>query len=244
MRKFAPLALVLTLAVGMLFAAACGGGSSSNTTALLRVVNSVYDSFFAGGGYDVLVDTTSFATALAYKSSSNYTSLTAGSHAVEVRNTGTSADLLNQTISVAGGSSYTYVIAGAGASPQSLMLTDNTTAATTGNIQFRIVNATGAFGAMDVYVTEPGTDIFTVSANDANLGFGATGGYHTLAKGTYEIRITKPGDKTVVYFDSGSIALTADGAVVTFIIEGSGTNPGGFPLDFQQLTDVAGTSSS
>jgi len=242
MKRFAPLALVLVL--GMLFAAGCGGGSSNNSNAQLRVVNSVYDSFFAGGGYDVLVDTSAFATALSYKSASNYTSVTAGSHEMEVRNTGTTADLINQTISVTGGSSYTYVIAGAGAAPSSLLLTDTTTAATTGNIEFRMVNATGAFGAMDIYVTAPGTDIFTVSANDASLGFGATGGYHTLPKGSYEIRITKPGDKSVVYFDSGTINLTADGAVVTFIIEGSGTNPGGFPLDFQQLTDVAGTASS
>ncbi len=240
MRKFMPLALLLTL--GMLFAAGCGGGSSSaNKTGMLRVVNAVYDSFFAGGGYDLLLDTNAYVTNLAYKSASNYASTAAGSHQIEVRNAGTTADLINQAISITGGSTYTYVIAGAGANPSSVLLTDATTKASSGNIQFRVVNATGAFGAMDVYVTAPNTDLFTVSANDAGLGFGSTGGYHSVAKGSYEIRITKPGDKSVVYFDSGTIDLSKDGEVVTFIIEGSGTNPGGFPLDFQQLTDVSGS---
>ncbi|ABF43137.1 hypothetical protein Acid345_4137 [Candidatus Koribacter versatilis Ellin345] len=239
MKKFAPLALVLIL--GMLFAAACGGGSSKTTTSELRVVNAVYDSFFAGGGYDVLVDTSAFSTALAYKGASNYTSVASGSHQVEVRNTGTTADLINQTISVTGGSSYTYVIAGSGINPAGLLLTDTTTAATSGNIQFRIVNGNPNFGAMDVFFVAPGTDLFSVTANDANLGPGATGGYHTVPAGTYAIYITQQGTKAPPYLYTGSIELKS-GAVTTFVITGPSSSAIGTPLDFLQLTDVAAST--
>ena len=192
-------------------------------------------------GYDVLADTSAFASGLVFPGASAYVAVTAASHQMEVRNTGTTADLINQSISVTGGSSYTYVIGGPGAAPNAFLLTDTTTAATSGNVQIRIANATGVFGAMDVYITAPGTDLFSVSANVPGLGFGSGSTYQTLATGTYEVRITKPSDPNkIVYYDSGGIAL-ASGAVVTFVIQGPGSNPGGLPLSLQQLTDASGT---
>ena len=240
MRKLALLALLVCITV---FFAACGGGSSSSQTAQLRVVNAVYDSFFtSGGGFDVLGDTSTFATALTYKSASAYTSVAAGSHQMEVRNTGTTADLLNQSINAAAAGTFTYVIAGSGTNPGGILLTDNTTAASSGNIQFRVVNANPNFGAIDVFFVAPGTDLFSVTPNDAGLVLGSAGSYHTVAAGTYAIYVTQNGTKAPPYLFSGGIALTS-GAVVTFIITGPGGTGNGTPLDFVQLTDVAGSSS-
>lgn len=232
MTKIAPLVLVV---LGLLFATGCGGGSSkSSTTAQLRFVNAVADS--VGVPYDVLADSSSFATGVGFKSGTAYIAVSSGSHQMEVRNTGTTADLLAQTINVAGGSSYTYLAGGAGAAPAGILLTDTTTAATSGNIQVRIVNATGGFGSFDAYINPPGTDITTVTADVSNLGFGANSGYKTLAAATYQISITKPGENSIVYLFTGGIDLKS-GTVITIVIVGPST-PGGFPLDFIQATDA------
>ena len=239
MKRVAPLGLVLAL--GLFFSWGCGGSSSSAPkTGQLRVVNAVYDAFAAGQTYDVLADSVSLAASLAYNTPTGYGQVASGSHTIEVRNSGTSADLISNVINIAGGSSYTYVIGGAGVQPSPILLTDNSTAATSGNIQFRIINADAAFGAMDVFFVPNGTDLFTVTANDSGLGFGGTGGYHTVTAGTYAIYVTQAGTKTPQYLYSGAIDFKS-GAVTTFVITGPGNAPG-WPLSLIQLTDVAGST--
>lgn len=238
MKKCAILAAVLSF--GMLFAAGCGGGSSTSKTSELRVSNAVADLSGLSAGYDVLVASSSFTTNLLFGATTPYGSVTAGSQTVEVRNNGVSTDLINATETLTGGDSYTLVLGGASSAPTGILLTDNTTAASTGNVQIRIVNATGAFGPMDVYIVPPGTDLFSVAANVTNLSFGSSSGYKTVAKGSYYVEITQPGGK-IAYLNTGSLTF-ADTAVITIIIEG-GSQAGSSPLTFQQLTDVAGKSS-
>ena len=241
MRKFASLAPVLLL--GFLFAAGCGGGSSSSKTAQFRVANGVADLAGSGTGYDVLVAGSTFTSNLLFNSTGSataYSTVTSGSQTVEVRNNGVSTDLFSATENFTGGDSYTMVIAGASSSPSGVLLTDTTTASASGKVQVRIVNATGAFGPMDVYIVAPGTDLFTVSANVTSLGFGSASAYKTLDKGSYYVEVTQPGAK-IAYLNTGNLTF-ADTAVITIVIEG-GSQAGSSPLTFQQLTDVAGKSS-
>lgn len=238
MRKLAVLTAVLSF--GMLFAAGCGGGSSSPKTAELRVSNDVADLSGFSTGFDVYVGGSSFATNVLFGATTAYGSVTSGSQTVEVRNNGVSTDLINATESLTGGKSYTLAIGGSGNAPTGILLTDNTTAAASGKVQVRIVNATGAFGPMDVYIVPPGTDLFSVAANVTNLNFGSSSGYKTLDKGSYYIEVTQPGAK-IAYLNTGNLTF-ADTGVITIIIEG-GSQAGSSPLTFQQLTDVAGKSS-
>lgn len=235
MRRVVTLAAVL--AAGMMFAAGCGGGGNKSTTSQLRVVNSVSDS----PGFDILADSSSFATAVGFGSATAYSSVASGSHTMEVRNTGTTADLLSQSITLSGGDNYSYVIGGADAAPATILLTDNTAAQTTGNVQIRIVNTAVNFGAMDVYIVPYGTRISSVTANVANLQPGSSGGYQTFKTGSYDILVAKPGENNVVYLETGTINF-ADTGSYTILIDGT-TSPGGFPLNPISLTDVAGTAS-
>jgi hypothetical protein len=93
---------------------------------------------------------------------------------------------------------------------------------------------------MDIYIVPPGTDLFTVTANVTNLGFGSASAYKVLDKGSYYVEVTQPGGKTA-YLNTGNLTFN-DTGVYTIIIEG-GSQAGSSPLTFQELTDVAGKTS-
>ena len=229
MKRFAILGLVLI--AGLLFAAGCGGGSSSSgTTAQLRIVNS--DAY--AGGLDFLVNAATVATDVQFSQSTPYNAVTVGSPAFEVRNTGTTTDILDQPETMAAGSSYTFVVLANSAQTGGAIFTDTTTAATSGNIQLRIINGADALGPMDVYITSPGVSLYSVSANISGLGFGTASGYQTMAAGNYEVRITTHGQKNAVWLDLNE--TYASGAVLTIVVQDNGG--GGLPCTHQELTDA------
>jgi hypothetical protein len=234
MKKFAILALVIV--GGMLFAAGCGGGSSSSSTAQLRVVNAVSDSL----GYDYLVGGTTFTTDLPFGQSgvTPYTQISSGAQTFEVRNTGTSADLMDISESFTGGDNFTFVTVGLNTQVSGVLFTDQTTAAASGDVQIRVINASTALGPMDVYLTASTTNLYQVTANAANVQFGSATSYLTLPAATYLLRITVPGQKSP-YLES-SLTYTS-GAVLTIIIEDQ--TGGGLPLNEVTLTDVAAAAS-
>jgi hypothetical protein len=225
--------LGLLSAIALLGATGCGGGGGSTTkTAQLRTVNAVADS----AGYDVTLGGATFTTNLTFATASAYASVSSGSQTIEFLNTGTSTAVINQSVSLTGGSSYTFVALGLGTQISGVPFTDNSTKASSGNIQLRIINASSAQGAFDVYITPPGTNLFSVTADFSGLAFGSASAYKTFAAGDYEIRITAPNSgQKIAIFDSGTITY-ASGAVNTIILEDS--SGGTLPMTMQQLTDA------
>lgn len=237
MRRIAP--LVLVLLGGMLFAVGCGGGKSNSTTAQLRMVNTI-----SGGDYDTLVGGTSFTTGLTFDAATAYASVTSGAETIEVRNTGTATDLIDQSVSLTGADSYTYIIEGGTVAVPfgGNLYTDTTTAASSGDVELRIIDASSVLTSIDVYFVPSsgncGTYLNGVSAQVANLEFGSGSGYKTLTDGSYQICITPAGSKAAVYL--GGTTAYASGAVETIVIEDNG---GSYPLILQTLTDATASSS-
>lgn len=223
MKTIAPVVLVLGLLGGMFFAAGCGGGSSS-TTAALRVTNA--NGYTIGTtGYDYLVASASFATGVTFNNTSPYANVTSGSQTFEVRNSGTSTDLIDTTETFTGGDSYTFVTIGAATETTGVLLTDQTTAATTGDFQLRFVNASSFLPNVDIYVVDSSGNcsqqyLDGVSAKVTNLAFGSGSGYQTFTAGTDQLCITPTGQK-IPFFTGGNGAY-ASGAVETIIIEDNG----------------------
>jgi hypothetical protein len=226
--------LTLVLSVGMIFAVGCGGGSSSSKTAQLRMVNAVGDS----AGYDTLVAGVSFATDLAFNNATAYASVTSGSEQIEFRNTGTTTDVINQTVTLTGATNNTYVAMGTSAQPAGAIFTDTSTAATSGDFQLRIINGSTYISSADVYIV-PSTGncsagyLSGVSANISGLQFGSASAYKTLTAGSYYLCVTASATKTAYYY--GGSSAYASGAVETIIIEDYG---GTGPLQIQTLTDA------
>jgi hypothetical protein len=72
-------------------------------------------------------------------------------------------------------------------SPQSLVLTDDNSAPTSGDAKLRLINVSPSRGTADVYIVSPATDINTVSPTIRNFAFGSASAYQSLTAGNYEI---------------------------------------------------------
>lgn len=89
----------------------------------------------------------------------------------------------------------------------------------------RALNAAGNTDNIDVYVTAPNADINTMAPTFANVAFGAAvpaSGQDSLEieGGTYQIRITTAGTKTVI-FNSGAVGISenADWLITALPVE-------------------------
>ena len=221
---------LLSLCVGILglgtvlLTAGCGSGGSTR----LRVLNAVPDE----GSLDVLVDSSSVSTDLAYGTSTGYLSVKSGSHQIGIEPSGSSTTLLQQSINFSSGSDTTIISSGFSTQIANLVLTDDNATPTSGDFKIRIINASPNLGPADVYIVTPGTLLTTVSPTLSNLGFGSTSPYQSLAAANYEIELTSVGQKFAVV-DTGTLTLSS-GQIRTFV--GLNNPSGGFT--FALLQDV------
>ena len=173
---------------------------------------------------DVLVDSTSVSSNLAYGTSTGYQSVKSGSHQVAIEPSGSSTALLQQSVTFASGSDTTIISYNFSQSVADMVLADNNSAPASGDFKVRIVNASPNLGPVDVYIVTPGTDLNTVSPTLSNLAFGSVAGYQSLAVGSYEIVLTSVGQKQKA-IDTGSLTLSS-GQVRTLV--GINSQSGGF----------------
>jgi hypothetical protein len=135
--------------------------------------------------------------------------------------TGTGTAIASTSFPLGGDQPYTLLVFGSPSSPQVTLLQEVPSAPTNGSIQFAVFNASYNAGSVDIYVNAPGTDITTVGPNFGSVSFGGTTFNLAFSPGTYQIKVTLAGTKTVIY-DSGGTALTPNIAL-TFIMYGAGS---------------------
>jgi hypothetical protein len=199
----------LTQSIGLLalcgsaFLLGCGGGGLGNKTNF-RVMNAVPDQ----ASISVLLDGTNVASSVAYGASSAYAETKAGSRHLQVEPGASTTVFLDQTFNLAGGTSSTLVVANFSSSSSGIVLTDDNTAPTTGNIKLRIVNAAPGLGTVDVYVLSPNTNVQGASPAVVSLGFESSSTYLNLGSGSYHIVFT-PHGSTFSFLDTGTISFNA-----------------------------------
>jgi hypothetical protein len=181
---------------------------------------------------DVLVDTATVASDLAYGTSSGYQAVKSGSHQVQIDPSGTTNSLLQGSVSFASGSDTTIVASNFSFSIETLVLSDDNSAPSSGDFKIRVVNAAPGLGPADVYIVAPGTSLNTVSPTLSNLAFDSVFSYQSLTAGNYEIVLTPVGQKFVA-IDTGSLTFSG-GQVRTFV--GLNSQSGGFT--YAVLPDV------
>ncbi len=221
------LTLLATLAVS-----ACDDDSDVTapaTIAQLRVVHASPDA----PNVDVLVDKTAALTNVAYKAASTYLQVPSGSRNLKVRATGTTTVVIDQTATLDQGSAYTVIATGRVASIAPLVLTDDQTNPAAGNVRVRLVHASPTAGNVDIYVTGPTADITTATPTLANVGFRVASNYLEVPAGTYRVRVTPAGTKTVA-IDVNNVALTAGQVRTAVAVDAPG---GGAPLGAILLAD-------
>lgn len=217
------LPLILAMAALGIFAASCG-----TDHAQMRFVQASPD-LPGAENVDVTVDTKSFATGLPYlgvSPATGYTSVNSGSRAVEVFVAGTTTNpLINSNISLSGGQHYTVLASGDVGSLAAVVLTDNNTAPSSGNVNLRVIHdspsaptsGTGP-GPLDIYIVPPGTDIINMSPNIPSLQYQQASTYQPLAAGPLQVIATQTGDVSKTPLANQTYNDLTAGQVRSFVI--------------------------
>jgi len=193
--KLAPLAIGLLTLATLLATTGCGSSS-----ARVRMMN----AFLGQSSLDMLVNSKNVATGVTYGAASSYASVSSGAPNLQIEDTGTNNILVNQTINLSSKSDSTVLTKGSGA----VVLTDNNSAPTSGNIEIRVINASPTLGTADVYIVQSGTAITPGSPTFASLAYQAASGYQSLPAGSYEVIFTLPGQPSAV-INSNPLSFSA-----------------------------------
>lgn len=222
------LALALLLSVG---ATACDDDDTTApaATAQLRVVHASPDA----PNVDVLVDGAVALTDVPFRTASPYLEVSVGARNLRVRPTGTTTVVIDADADFVSGRAYTVLATGRVASLAPLVLTDDLTAPGAGNIRLRLVHASPSAGNVDIYVTAPSADLGATSPTLTNVPFRAASTYLEVPAGTYRVRITPAGTKTVA-IDANNVTLTAGQVRTAVAVDAAG---GGAPLGALLLAD-------
>ena len=201
MKRFLSLSLfgIAALALStILFTTGCG----NDARARVRVVHASPDA----PNVDVVLDSKTVLSNVAYKTASSYLTIKAGQHTAKVNVAGTQTTVITESGVFAGKSDTTILAVDKVANITGLVLTDNNTPPTSGNVKVRVIHASPSAGNVDVYVTAPGGALTAPTLT--NVAFKAVSDYLSVAAGSYQVRVTPTGTKNVV-IDSGTVALTA-----------------------------------
>ena len=183
------LPLVLAAAVAL---AACG--DDEDGAARLRVGHFSPDA----PAVDVLVNNTQVLTNVSYTQASAYLDALAGSANIQVRATGTTTTVINATVTLEEDTDYTVLAVNRLAQIEPLVLEDDNTPPAAGQAKVRVVHGAPGAPAVDVYVTTTTADINTATPTLTNVPFKGVSSYLPVPAGTYRVRVTPTGTKTVV----------------------------------------------
>lgn len=200
--------LALALTVGIA-GPACSDDNTTEPTPMpasanVRVVHASPDA----PNVDVLVDGAIVLTNVPYEAASAYLAVPAGTRNLQVRATGTTTTVINADVPLTAGTYYTVMATGPVASIQPLVLTDDLANPAAGNVKVQLVHAAPSAPTVDIYVTAPGADISMMSPTLTAVPFRGYSNYLEVPAGTYQVRITPTGTKTVA-LDTGDLVLAA-----------------------------------
>jgi hypothetical protein len=225
--------LLSLLLVASALSAACSDDDNTGpdaTDARVRVVHASPDA----PNVDVLVDDAVALSNVPYLAVSDYLEVPSGDRNLKVNAAGTATTVIDADADLAEGSDYTVIASGLAEAIEPIVLEDDNTAPAAGNVRVRAIHGAPSAPAVDIYVTGPGIDLATETPVLANVEFGQVADYLEAPAGTYQVRVTPTGSKTVV-IDSGTLTL-ASGQVRTVIaVDATG---GGAPFDLLLLEDV------
>ncbi|HEX9276417.1 MAG TPA: DUF4397 domain-containing protein [Casimicrobiaceae bacterium] len=168
---------------------------------------------------------------VAFEGSTDYVDLDNASTTFSAKAPSATSPLVQGTFSLAGEQTYTLITYGTTAAPAFVLLPDATIQPGSGRSQLRVVEVATGIGTIDVYLTTPGLAIDTLSPNFGGVDYNGATAYLQFPSGTYQLRITGTGTKTVIY-DSGSRAFS-DNTSTDLIVYArtSGTLPNALLLD-------------
>lgn len=236
-RFFLQLAMIFTAAALL---SSCGKNSSPSSDASMRVVNLGVDYGAVNVAFDDSGKSMAFASNVAREGVSAYATVKSGARNFTVSSVSGGGSLLVQPLAPATAAKYTMITYGVASSPRAMLLQDDiVTQPAAGNFRFRVAVPAVGLDSLDFYLTAAGADLATTSPSYSALGNGVSSSTADFAAGTFQLRATIAGTKTVVY-DGGTMAFASLDRV-TLVIYTIGSNKLANALVLKQ--DDAGTST-
>lgn len=210
--------------------AACSNGDEGGT-ALVRVGNLSPDAGFV----DLYVGGALLAGDVEYFDGTGYVEVPSGTQSFVVTVAGDEgAVLLADDVDLANEGSYTLLAGDFVDDMTAIFFLDVNSAPSAGQFQVRVMHAAPSQGPVDAYLTTPGASLDGRDPDVAGLGFNRASVYLEAPAGSYQLRLTPAGSKTVA-LDMGTIAFGA-GQIGTLLVgdqEGGGT-----PIEGLMLADL------
>lgn len=186
LRSFATIAAVTLSALAIPFAEPAQAQAGD---ARIRLAHFSPDA----NGVDVYIDGKKRMNRVPYQAVSDYITLPAGKHTIEVRGEGqaeTSPALVTASPELAGGESFTAAALGPVANIQAKVFQDDLAAPAAGKSKIRVIHAADGTPTVDVAVKD-GNVLFPA------VEFGAITTYVEVAAGPYVLQVRKAGDTAV-----------------------------------------------
>ena len=211
--------------------AGCGGKGDSSDAGSLRLINATRTH----ASLDLYQNSSLAMSATQVDTVSGYADVTVGSPALQLNDAGSSTALLSTSTTITSGQHYALLAYESGGALKTAVLTEDFSAPTSGTGQLRIYDTAVDAGALDVYITDPATDLSTVSTTTTAFSaqtYAQSSSLLPYAPGTYRVRVTASGNKSQVLLDMPAVAI-ADQQIVTIALT---PTSGGILLDGSMLS--------
>jgi hypothetical protein len=197
----------LTLAV-LLIAVIAGctlksGGYNTVSPPKIRFFNGGIDI----GAVNVTIGTIQTVGLLTYETFSTYATAQTGVQPIAVSQSGGTTTLIQSSQDFENGTRFSYVLYGRPSAPAAVLVSDNVDLPGGGRFKVRLLNTATEMGPLDLYITPQAADLATVSPVVSGIALGASSDFVELDSGSFEVRITPQGSKTILY-DSGQVTLS------------------------------------
>lgn len=222
---------------------ACGGGGGSSDSASVRLVNAT----LTHASISLLANGVAAVDATAIDAASGYVGVAAGSPALQVNDTTSGSALATLAPSVAKDSHYVVIAYESGGTLRTTVIAEDTAAPAAGTASLRVFDAATDAGAIDVYVTDPATDITTLTSPTFTFISSTSlqaSGFLAIAPGTYRVRVTGSGNPLDLRLDMPSVALTSQEVAALMLTPTTGGTLVNGAVLAQQGTYTAGRNTS
>lgn len=203
-------AATLALSLGL---AGCGGSNNDSTSAAaLRVVNATNSH----PSLDLLVGSVVSASATATDTASAYVAPAAGSNLLQLNDAGAGTALSTTNPTLSASAHYTLFAYESGGSVKTTVLNEDQTAPAAGSAYLRVYNVADAAGKLDVYITDPATDL-AAAGSPISLTAGTvpySTAYALQGAGTWRVRVTGYGNKADLRLDMPLVLASQQVATV------------------------------
>ncbi len=217
----APRAALLALSLVVL--GACDDSDGPDPVAQVRFLHASPGR----AAVDFRADGATRGAAVAYGTAfSNGVVLDAGARTFSARLAGNAADLATTARTLANSGAYSVVLAKRAAGDTLVVFADTSATAPTGKVFIRTLNVATAAGAVDLYITAANADLAAATPQATGIEFLKASRYVEMDAGTWRVRLTTAGTKTVV-LDVNTIAVPGRATRAIAVLE---ANAGGAPL--------------